>query len=47
MTRMTVNNKRAVKDHRSQPRRSAGKKTDTVLRLLQGKSLEELSRELR
>src|SRR4029450_8967301 len=35
------------KDHRSQPRWSAGKKTEVVLRLLRGESLEELSRELR
>jgi transposase-like protein len=35
------------KDHRSQPRWSAGKKTEVVLRLLCGESLEELSRELR
>jgi len=33
-------------DHRSRPRWSAGKKTDAVLRLLRGESLEVLSREL-
>ena len=44
---MTVNNHdEQGKDHRSQPRWSAGKKTDAVLRLLRGESLEELSREL-
>ena len=47
MTLMTVNNHdEQGKDHRSQPRWSAGKKTDAVLRLLRGESLEELSREL-
>jgi transposase-like protein len=35
------------RDHRSQPRWSAGKKTDAVLRLLRGESLEELSHELK
>jgi transposase-like protein len=34
-------------DFRSQPRWSAGKKADAVLRLLRGESLEELSRELK
>ena len=43
---MTVNNHEQGKDHRSQPRWSAGKKTEVVLRLLRGESLEELSREL-
>jgi transposase-like protein len=33
-------------DYRSRPRWSAGKKTEAVLRLLRGESLEELSREL-
>ena len=33
-------------DYRSQPRWSAGKKMEAVLRLLRGESLEELSREL-
>jgi transposase len=48
MTLMTVNNHNEQgKDHRSQPRWSAGKKTDVVLRLLRGESLEELSRELK
>jgi transposase len=47
MTLMTVNNhNQQGKDHRSQPRWSAGKKTEAVLRLLRGESLEELSREL-
>jgi transposase-like protein len=47
MTLMTVNNHdEQGKDHRSQPRWLAGKKTDAVLRLLRGESLEELSREL-
>jgi transposase len=47
MALMTVNNHdEQGKDHRSQPRWSAGKKTDAVLRLLRGESLEELSREL-
>jgi len=48
MTLMTVNNHgEQGRDHRSQPRWSAGKKTDAVLRLLRGESLEELSRELK
>ena len=48
MALMTVNNHNGQgKDHRSQPRWSAGKKTDAVLRLLRGESLEELSRELK
>jgi transposase-like protein len=48
MALMTVNNHNEQgKDHRSQPRWSAGKKTEVVLRLLRGESLEELSRELR
>jgi transposase-like protein len=47
MTLMTVNNHdKQGKDHRSQPRWSAGKKPDAVLRLLRDESLEELSREL-
>jgi len=47
MTLMTVNNHNEQgKDHRSQPRWSAGKKTDAVLRLLRGEPLETLSREL-
>jgi transposase-like protein len=48
MTLMTVNNHdEQGKDRRSQPRWSAGKKTEAVLRLLRGESLEELSRELK
>ena len=48
MALMTVNNHNEQgKDHRSQPRWSAGKKMDVVLRLLRGESLEELSRELK
>jgi transposase len=48
MTLMTVNNHgEQGKDHRSQPRWSAGKKTDAVLRLLRGEPLEALSRELK
>ena len=48
MTLMSVNNHdEQGKDYRSQPRWSAGKKTEVVLRLLRGESLEELSRELR
>src|ERR671922_1146935 len=49
MTLMTVNNhdNQQGKDHRLQPRWSAGKKMDAVLRLLRGESLEELSRELK
>src|SRR5918912_341357 len=46
---MTVNDENQSEhsgDHRSQPRWSAGKKTDAVLRLLRGEPLEELSREL-
>src|SRR5215212_9467834 len=35
------------KDFRSRPRWSVGKKTEVVLRLLRGESLEELSRELK
>jgi transposase-like protein len=47
MTLMSVNNHdEQGKDFRSQPRWSAGKKTEVVLRLLRGESLEELSREL-
>jgi transposase-like protein len=47
MTLMTVNNHNEQgKNHRAQPRWSAGKKTDAVLRLLRGEPLEELSREL-
>jgi transposase-like protein len=46
---MTVNNHNDEqgKHSRSQPRWSAGKKTDAVLRLLRSESLEELSRELK
>jgi transposase len=48
MALMTVNNHdEQGKDHRSQPRCSAAKKTEVVLRLLRGESLEELSRELK
>jgi transposase-like protein len=48
MALMTVtNHNEQGKDYRSQPRWSAGKKTDAVLRLLRGESLEELSRELK
>jgi transposase len=48
MTLMPVNNHNEQgKDPRSQPRWSAGKKTDAVLRLLCGESLEELSREFK
>ena len=44
---MAVNNHdQQGKDYRSQPRWSAGKKTEVVLRLLRGESLEELSWEL-
>jgi hypothetical protein len=44
MTLMTVNNHdQQGKDYRSQPRWSAGKKTDAVFRLLRGEPLEELS----
>jgi transposase-like protein len=47
MALMTVNNHdEQGKEYRSQPRWSAGKKTEVVLRLLRGESLEELSREL-
>ena len=48
MTLMTVNNhSEQGKDHRTEPRWSAGKKADAVLRLLRGESLEELSRALK
>jgi transposase len=48
MALMTVNNHdEQGKDYRSQPRWSAAKKTEVVLRLLRGESLEELSRELK
>jgi transposase len=48
MALMTVNtHDEQGKDHRSQPRWSAGKKMDVVLRLLRGESLEELSHELK
>jgi transposase-like protein len=48
MTLMSVNNHNEQgKDHRSQARWSAGKKTEAVLRLLRGEPLEELSRELK
>jgi transposase-like protein len=46
---MAVNNENQPEssgDYRSRPRWSAGKKTDAVLRLLRGESLETLSREL-
>jgi transposase-like protein len=46
---MAVNNKNQREqagDYRSRPRWSAGKKTDAVVRLLRGESLEVLSREL-
>jgi hypothetical protein len=44
MTLMSVNNHdEQGKGLRSQPRWSAGKKTEVVLRLLRGESLEELS----
>jgi hypothetical protein len=47
MALMTVHNhNEQSKDYRSQPRWSAGKKTDAVLRLPRGASLEELLREL-
>jgi hypothetical protein len=45
MALMTVDND-ASGDFRSNPRWSAGKKMDAVLRLLRGEKLEELSREL-
>jgi transposase len=50
MVLMTVNNDNQQgggQQDRAQPRWSAGKKTDAVLRLLRGESLEELSRELK
>jgi hypothetical protein len=48
MALMTVNNHdERGKDDRSQPRWSAGKKTEVVLRLPRGESLEEPSRELK
>jgi transposase len=48
MALMTVNNHdEQGKEYRWQPRWSAGKKTEVVLRLLRGESLEELSRELK
>jgi transposase len=48
MTLMSVNNSNEQgKGYRSRPRWSAGKKTEVVLRLLRGESLEELSRELK
>ena len=47
LTLVLVNNSNEQgKDHRSQPRWSAGKKTEAVLWLLRGEPLEELSREL-
>ncbi len=47
MTLMTVSNHDGQgKDYWSQPRWSAGKKTEVVLRLPRGESLEELSRAL-
>jgi transposase-like protein len=47
MTLMAVDNHEQGKDYRSQPRWSAGKKTDVVLRLVRGGSLRELPRELK
>ena len=50
MALMTVNNhseQGGGGDFRSQPRWSAGKKTDAVLGLLRGESLGKLSRELK
>jgi transposase len=48
MALMTVNNHDVQgRDHRSQPRWSAGKKMDAVLRLLREESLEEPSHELK
>ena len=48
MALMTVDNHNEQgKDRRSQPRWSAGKKTEVVLQLLRGEPLEELSRELK
>jgi hypothetical protein len=48
MPLMTVNNHgNRGKDHRSQPRWSAGKKTDRGAAAAGGESLEELSRELK
>ena len=48
MTVMNDNEKQTgpARDHRSQPRWSANKKMDAVLRLLRGEPLDELSREL-
>ena len=47
MALMSVDNHNEQgKDHRSQPRWSASKKTEAVLRPLRGEPLEELSREL-
>ena len=47
MTLMSVNNHdEQGKNNWSQPRWSAGRKTEVVLRLLRGESLAELSREL-
>ncbi len=45
MALMTVDNE-GTSDFRANPRWSAGKKMDVVLRLLRGEKLEELSREL-
>ncbi len=46
MALMTVNSHdEQGKDYRSQPRWSAGKKTEVVLRLLRGESLDALARE--
>ena len=45
MALMTVDSE-GTGDFRSNPRWSAGKKMDVVLRLLRGEKLEELSREL-
>jgi hypothetical protein len=50
MALMTVNNQnphQQAGDCQAQPRWSAGKKTEAVLRLLRGEPLEELSRELK
>jgi transposase len=44
MALVTVNEDKG--DHRSQPRWSAGKKLDVVMRLLRGEKLEALSREV-
>jgi transposase-like protein len=46
MTVNSENQREEAGDYRSRPRWSAGKKTEVVLRLLRGESLEGLSREL-